>query len=141
MDGELTRSEFLAHGGKVCLTLATGGFLVMGCARIKSVDVDQARPAEAPPSFIVRESEVNPAYYFQKGGLRGVLVRTQDGIKGYRNVCTHLGGPTLFEEGALHCQWHGSRYSPETGAVINGPARKPLPALKLELKDGMVLLA
>jgi len=141
VDTELTRGEFLAHSGKACLTLAAGGLLVLGCARIKSVDVDQALPAGAPPNYLCKESEVNPAYYFLKGDLRGVLVRTKDGIKGYKNVCTHLGGPTLLEGGSLHCQWHGSRYSPETGAVINGPARKPLPALKLEIRDGLVLLA
>jgi len=141
MDTELTRSEFLAHSGKTCLTLAAGGVLVLGCARIQSVDVEAVRPADSPPNTICRESEVSPAYYFLKGRLRGVLVRTKDGIKGYRNVCPHLGGPNRLEGGALRCLWHGARFSPETGAVLRGPARRPLPALSLELRDGLVLLA
>jgi len=138
---ELTRGEFLAQSGKTCLTLAAGGLLVLGCARIQSVDVEKTRPPDSPPNYLCKESEVSPAYYFRKGRLRGVLVRTKDRIKGYRNVCTHLGGPNRLEGDALRCLWHGARFSPETGAVLRGSARRPLPALNLELRDGLVLLA
>lgn len=105
------------------------------------MDVEKARPPGAPRNAIVAEEEVKAAFYFVKGDVKGVLVRTPTGIVGYANKCTHQGAPCALKEGALVCVWHGSAFDPATGAPLKGPATKPLPALKLEFKDGLVLLA
>ena len=39
----------------------------------------------------------------------------------------------------LDCPCHGSKYNALTGAVINGPAPKPLPAVSVEVEDGNVV--
>jgi len=141
MEKRITRSEFLAGGATVCLGLAAGGALVAGCATLPALDADEGRPPGAPKNFLARERDVNPAFYFVKGKLKGVLVRTPEGIVGYENACSHQGGPCALKDGALVCVWHGSAFDPATGKPVKGPATEPLPALKLEFRDGLVLLA
>lgn len=137
----VTRAEFLAEGGRACLGLGAGATLVAGCAWLPGTDAEEARPAGAPKSFVAREADVNPVHYFVKGKVKGVLVRTPKGIVGYENKCPHQGGPTTLKDKALACAWHGSTFDPATGKPLSGPARKPLPALKLAFQDGFVLLA
>ncbi|MFJ5922016.1 ubiquinol-cytochrome c reductase iron-sulfur subunit [Kitasatospora sp. NPDC092948] len=44
------------------------------------------------------------------------------------SVCTHSGcAVNPPKDGQLYCPCHGSRFDAATGAVINGPAVKPLP--------------
>ncbi len=108
---------------------------------MRALDVAEARPPGAPATFVAREEDVRTAFYFVKGDIKGVLVRTPKGIVGYRNKCMHKGGPCALKEGALVCVWHGSAFDPATGKPVRGPAKEPLPPLKLEFKDGLVLLA
>ncbi|MGW1179303.1 QcrA and Rieske domain-containing protein [Kitasatospora sp. NPDC002543] len=43
-------------------------------------------------------------------------------------VCTHAGcAVDAPKNGQLYCPCHGSRFDAATGAVVNGPAVKPLP--------------
>lgn len=61
------------------------------------------------------------------GGTTGVAVtRTQTGITALAVACTHAGFPVARSGNVLVCDLHGSKFEPETGAVINGPAVKPL---------------
>ena len=61
------------------------------------------------------------------GGIVGVvLTRTSAGITALQVNCTHQGFPVGRVGAVLECELHGSRFNPETGAVINGPAARPL---------------
>ena len=61
------------------------------------------------------------------GGTVGVvLTRTSAGITALSINCTHQGFPVGRVGAVLECELHGSRFNPETGAVINGPATRPL---------------
>jgi len=141
MGRRTTRGEFLADACTTCLCVAAGGLLTQGCRSLPAVDAERARPRGAPASFIARADDVKAAFYFVKGTVKGVLVRIPGGIVGYRNKCTHQGAPCALREGALVCVWHGSAFDPATGKVVRGPAQKPLEPLKLEIRDGLVLLA
>ncbi len=61
------------------------------------------------------------------GGTTGVVVtRTNTGITALRVNCTHAGFPVARVGNVLQCELHGSRFEPTTGAVLNGPAVRPL---------------
>lgn len=61
------------------------------------------------------------------GGTTGVAItRTDTGITALRVNCTHAGFPVARVGKVLECELHGSQFEPTTGAVINGPAVRPL---------------
>jgi len=61
-------------------------------------------------------------------------------LTAYTLVCTHRGCTVNApdKEGNLQCPCHGSRYD-ATGSVTQGPAKKALPGIQLEVKEGKVL--
>jgi len=61
-------------------------------------------------------------------------------LAAYTLVCTHNGCTVNApnKEGTLVCPCHGSRYAAD-GKVTGGPARRDLPGIQLEVKEGKVL--
>lgn len=89
-------------------------------AKIVAVRVLESSALELGATKVVDVSGPN-------GGIVGVvLTRTSAGITALRVNCTHQGFPVGRVGAVLECELHGSRFSPETGAVINGPAARPL---------------
>jgi thiosulfate dehydrogenase [quinone] large subunit len=69
------------------------------------------------------------------------VARTADGgYKACSGICTHAGCPVGVDQakGVLACPCHGSTFDPKTGAVINGPAKDPLPSLPVTVADGIL---
>ena len=54
-------------------------------------------------------------------------------------ICTHMGCTVAVNGAELDCPCHGSKYNALTGAVINGPAPKPLPPVAVEVQNGDVV--
>jgi rieske iron-sulfur protein len=71
--------------------------------------------------------------------------RAADGVVAYTAVCTHQGCPVNMwstDRKAFVCSCHGSIFDPRNDAeVLFGPAPRPLPALGLKLKEGVVTVA
>ena len=62
----------------------------------------------------------------------------------YEAVCTHMGCEVGYqlESRRLGCPCHGSVFNPaQGGAVVQGPAQKPLQEIKVDIKSGKVVLA
>jgi len=60
---------------------------------------------------------------------------TKGTYKAFSAVCTHQGCVVdKVENGVISCPCHGSRFNAETGAVEEGPATKPLPAVGIQVK-------
>ena len=61
-------------------------------------------------------------------------------FKGFSAVCTHA-GCTLNEvvDGTINCPCHGSKFSLD-GAVVKGPAAKPLEAKAITVQGDSILL-
>ena len=89
-------------------------------AKIVAVRVLESAELELGKTKVVNAPAPN-------GGTTGVvLTRTSAGITALRVNCTHQGFPVGRVGAVLECELHGSRFNPETGAVINGPAARPL---------------
>ncbi len=71
---------------------------------------------------------------------RVFLMRTQNRFRAVSSLCTHL-GCTVGREGAgFRCPCHGSRFD-ENGAVLEGPAPKPLEWHPISLsRDGRLVI-
>jgi Rieske Fe-S protein len=61
--------------------------------------------------------------------------------QGFSAVCTHVG--CILSEvanGTIDCPCHGSEFRITTGAVVTGPAPRPLPKKQIKIVDGKVVL-
>ena len=70
-----------------------------------------------------------------------IVVHTaQGGVKAYSAVCTHLGCIVTWQQsrGFIQCPCHDGRFNPVTGAVISGPAPRPLPPVQVSIENGKI---
>lgn len=59
------------------------------------------------------------------GGKTCLILKDENGLRGFVNVCPHMGGPTaphMTQDGrkVLKCQWHGAEFD-----IISGRAQTP----------------
>ncbi len=81
---------------------------------------------------------------------QGILLRTGDGVKAFKNECRHLPMRLDDREPAdvwdptrryLVCNSHGARYRPDDGLCVSGPCEgSHLRELPLIVEDGVVFL-
>jgi Rieske Fe-S protein len=61
--------------------------------------------------------------------------------KAFSAVCTHMGCTVnQIANGRIDCPCHGSEYSIKDGAVLAGPAPKPLPAKTIKVSGDSIFL-
>ncbi len=118
-----------------------GGHLVYE----ERVGVDHAADIEPPADFVpvmrdvdLREGQLTRG---EANGVRVLLLRRGGRIHALLETCTHLGGPLAegeIEGDGVVCPWHGSRFSLETGEVLDGPAVFPQRCLEVQVRDGQV---
>jgi Rieske Fe-S protein len=61
--------------------------------------------------------------------------------KAFSAVCTHMGCiVNQISSGRIDCPCHGSEYSIADGAVLAGPAPRPLPAKQIKITGGSIFL-
>lgn len=66
---------------------------------------------------------------------------TEGEFKAFSAVCTHQGCTVgSVSNGTIVCPCHGSRFNITDGSVDTGPAQQPLPARKIKVQDGDLLL-
>ncbi|MFI7708352.1 Rieske (2Fe-2S) protein [Nonomuraea sp. NPDC049480] len=77
--------------------------------------------------------------------IKGKYVITQPKKGVYRcfsAICTHQGcAVSRVTRGTIVCPCHGSKFSATTGAVLNGPAKRPLARKKIKVAKGKISLA
>jgi Rieske Fe-S protein len=68
-----------------------------------------------------------------------VLTRSAAGqVHAFSAVCTHQGCTVGVSGRTLACPCHGSVFNADTGAVIHGPAARPLPPIEVTVRNGEV---
>lgn len=142
MSGEITRRSAVRAG----VVAVAGG--VAGFAVARSSDAAQesngttAANAYGPPK---PRSTTRPLAKVEDiptdGGLvldDAVLTRTAAGeVHAFSPVCTHQGCRVdRVADGKIDCPCHGSSFDARTGAVVAGPAPRPLPKVAVTVKAG-----
>ena len=62
-------------------------------------------------------------------------------FKAFSAVCTHMGCiVNQISNQTIDCPCHGSQYSITTGAVVAGPAPRPLPAKQIKITGDSIFL-
>jgi Rieske Fe-S protein len=68
------------------------------------------------------------------------IVLTKDAtgsVHAFSAICTHQGClVSSVSGGTINCPCHGSRFDANTGAVVAGPAPRPLPVVAVTVREG-----
>jgi Rieske Fe-S protein len=124
---------------------AVVGFVVARVGRAGAPGPGTAANAYGPVASgqereLARLDEVPSGGGLVLDGDKVVVTRgTDDTIHGFSAICTHQGCPVAsVDAGAIVCPCHGSRFDATNGAVLDGPATRPLPAVPVVVRDGIV---
>jgi Rieske Fe-S protein len=149
------RRTLLAGAGAACAaTLA-------GCARYNSNNGINAAPSAASssapagsgtgaapassagPAVLTTTSQVPVGGGEILTGQKIVVTQPQAGtFKAFSAVCTHQGCIVgTVSGGTINCPCHGSKFAIATGAVVNGPAARPLPPVSIEVQGTSIVQA
>lgn len=134
--GRLSRRDFFALATKGLLTLS--GLLGLGgLVRFLSYRPDPPAPTQFDLGLA---ADYPPGSLTQLADARAVLIHTPNGFAALSTTCTHLGCQVQPTGDGFKCPCHGSRFDRQ-GAVLNGPAARPLRRLRLEEReDGHLVL-
>jgi nitrite reductase/ring-hydroxylating ferredoxin subunit/uncharacterized membrane protein len=118
-----------------------GGDLVyeqrIGVSRVAG----QSPPPDFVPVLPASELPDRALQGVEVGGMRVLLARHGTTVRALAETCSHLGGPLAegrLQDDSVVCPWHGSRFSLETGRVLDGPATFPQPCLETRIRDGQI---
>lgn len=104
-------------------------------------------PAPSTPAgaaeALVATSEVPVGGGVVLGNEKVVVTQPRAGqFRGFSATCTHQGCTVAgVDSGTITCYCHGSAFDAATGAVKDGPAKKPLPEVPVRVEGGAVIRA
>ena len=94
----------------------------------------------------VKDLSVGASKVFEYPGRHDscILVRVDESrYVAYSQKCTHLSCPVIpkVQEDRFHCPCHEGSFDMQTGEPVAGPPRRKLPAVNLEVHNGVVYAA
>ena len=135
----------------------SGGAMLTGAGFTGCAPAVNPSERIAPAGLRVAKLEdfanVGASREFDASGIPGIVVRTSTAqpngvtvgevnLVAFSRVCTHLGCTVNTPTGeVMGCPCHGSVFNAQTGAVVQGPAGRPLTSIKLESRsDGIYVV-
>jgi 3-phenylpropionate/trans-cinnamate dioxygenase ferredoxin component len=96
----------------------------------------------AGPDVTIPDGFVVP-FYLDDRRLRISVARVGDHLYAFDDLCTCTGQACPLSGGLLAgttimCQCHGSEFDITTGAVVSGPAARPLNVYEVQVADGSI---
>jgi Rieske Fe-S protein len=105
-------------------------------AKLEDVPSDPV-PVGHPESIAVGESKTI-AY----GRYPALIINTEEGIRAYSAVCTHFACIVKWnaESGLIECPCHEAFFAATDGAVLSGPAPRPLDGIATFVQDDVLFI-
>ncbi len=137
-DDLVTRRDTLRFlvAGSGALFLATSALAITGAVRtsasVRSVAVAKVNE--------LAENEWR-VFTFPDQYAQGILINLPGkGLVAYSDVCTHLSCAVVYRGDGKHlyCPCHEGYFDAATGDVLAGPPTRPLPIIRLEVRDDTI---
>jgi len=95
---------------------------------------------------VATASEIPPGACneYEAGGREIIVANVGGRFYAFSAICSHMDGPLVqgtISDGVITCPWHFSAFRLEDGAVVHGPAAKPIETFAVRVEDGRVLVA
>src|SRR5262245_48074920 len=137
-DEVLARREFTKF-----LVLTSGAFVAGQCWIGLMSLLREEKPF--PETRLAAETDVPPRrvieFRYPTADDPCLLIRLSGGgLVAYAQQCSHLSCAVIPdpEQGQLRCPCHNGYFEINEGRPIAGPPRRPLPRIKLEVRDGVI---
>jgi Rieske Fe-S protein len=134
-DHYLTRRELAKF-------LTLGSALLAGASGLLAVAADAGAPRQFPSAMIPGAASLRPgtSLLFRYPTADDPCILIKDGrgeVRAYSQVCTHLSCAVRYEaeENTIACPCHKGYFAVEDGRPTAGPPTRPLPRIRLEVRD------
>ena len=128
------RREFIAWAGHATVVIS-GLTAVAGAVRMVVPSFDDATDKRFPLGR-ADEFKMNTITWLRDRDL--FVMRNEAGVGAFSSKCTHLGCTVRRTSEGFLCPCHGATYD-HLGAVVTGPATRPLPWFEARLhRDGLL---
>lgn len=132
--GPISRRTVMVGTGLAAVTLT--GLSACGSGQQASTPTAAAAPVSVKTSDI----PVGSGKIFSDA--QAVITQPAAGeFKAFSFVCTHARCPVTEVTTTINCQCHGSKFALADGAVVTGPATKPLPAKTITVAGDTVTVS
>ncbi|GAA4832611.1 Rieske (2Fe-2S) protein [Actinomycetospora corticicola] len=122
----------------------SGGAALVGLGALSACGGPQTTPTVPAPGPLASLDQVpvgGTVVVTSPNGAPVALVRPNAGtVVAHSAVCTHQGCAVSGRGPTLSCPCHGSVFDAATGAVEQGPADRPLPAIPVQIQGQSVVV-
>ena len=137
--------DYVARRDLVKFIVLTSAAFAAGQAWLLLKSLLRGRSPASPVLPVARVDELPvggaKTFNYPAGSSPRILVRTgETAFVAYDQQCTHLLCPVVpaVDRGRLHCPCHNGWFDLATGRPLEGPPQRPLPRVRLEVREGTV---